>query len=176
MNFVVLTAALSSAVANLYFGARLAFSLSRGGYLPPFLGRLSRKGMPVIAVVASAGGMVAALALTEYFKESLFVFMVGLSTFGALFAWLTTLLSHLAFRRFHQRHARPYLQVGPAGPWASLIGFGAVLAVLVSTWWVPGFRITLLAGVPWLAILTVCYLVWRKVRPDLRVRGESHHG
>src|SRR5204862_5330607 len=33
MNFVVLTAALSSAVANLYFAARLAFSLSRGGYL-----------------------------------------------------------------------------------------------------------------------------------------------
>src|SRR5258708_2284616 len=33
MNFVVLTAALSSAVANLYFAARLAFSLARGGYL-----------------------------------------------------------------------------------------------------------------------------------------------
>src|SRR5216684_1329330 len=31
MNFVVLTAALSSAVANLYFAARLAFSLARGG-------------------------------------------------------------------------------------------------------------------------------------------------
>jgi amino acid transporter, AAT family len=176
MNFVVLTAALSSAVANLYFGARLAFSLARSGYLPPILGRVSKKGMPVIAVLASAGGMVAALALTEYFKESLFVFMVGLSTFGALFAWLTTLLSHLAFRRFHERHGRPYLQLGPPGPWASLIGFGAVFGVLVSTWWVPGFRITLLAGVPWLAILTVCYLVWRKVRPDLRSRGELHDG
>src|SRR5207245_4856662 len=34
MNFVVLTAALSSAVANLYFWARLAFSLECGGYLP----------------------------------------------------------------------------------------------------------------------------------------------
>src|SRR5258708_21036435 len=31
MNFVVLTAALSSAVANLYFAARLAFSLAPGG-------------------------------------------------------------------------------------------------------------------------------------------------
>ena len=57
-----------------------------------------------------------------------------------------------------------------------MVGFAAVFGVLISTWWVPGFRITLLAGVPWLAILTVCYLVWRKVRPDLRVRGESHDG
>src|SRR6267143_320086 len=103
MNFVVLTAALSSAVANLYFAARLAFSLARGGYLPAALGRLSGKNMPVVAVLASAGGMAAALVLSKYYEDSLFVFMVGLSTFGALFAWLMTLLTHLVFRRFHHQ-------------------------------------------------------------------------
>src|SRR5947209_12647971 len=160
MNFVVLTAALSSAVANLYFGARLAYSLSRGGYLPAVLCRLSKKGMPVVAVLTSAGGMAAALVLSEYFKDSLFVFMIGLSTFGALFAWGMTLLTHLAFRRYHQLHAKSYLQLGPAGPWASLAGLAAVLAVMLGTWWVPGFRITLLAGVPWLALLTAGYFLW----------------
>jgi amino acid transporter, AAT family len=176
MNFVVLTAALSSAVANLYFGARLAFSLARGGYVPAALGRLSGKGMPVVAVLASAGGMAAALVLSEYFKDSLFVFMIGLSTFGAMFAWLMTLLTHLAFRRFHERRGNPYLRLGPRGPWASLLGLGGVLAVLVSTWWVPGFRITLLAGLPWLGFLTVCYFVWRRARTGTPVRGESHDG
>ena len=176
MNFVVLTAALSSAVANLYFAARLAFSLARGGYLPMALGRLSGKNMPVVAVLASAGGMAAALVLSEYFKDSLFIFMIGLSTFGALFAWLMTLLTHLAFRRFHKRQARPYLQLGPPGPWASLAGLGGVLAVLVSTWGVPGFRITLLAGVPWLAFITVCYFVWRKAGSRNTLRGEAHDG
>ena len=162
MNFVVLTAALSSAVANLYFTARLAFSLSRGCYLPAALGRLSKKDMPMIAVLASGGGMVAAMFLSRYFQDSLFVFMIGLSTFGALFAWLMTLLTHLAFRRHHQRHAKPYLQLGPAGPWASLAGLAGVLAVLLSTWWVPGFRITLLAGVPWLVLLSAGYLLWSR--------------
>jgi L-asparagine transporter-like permease len=176
MNFVVLTAALSSAVANLYFGARLAFSLARGGYLPAILGRLSRKGMPVVAVLTSAGGMAAALVLSERFKDSLFVFMVGLSTFGALFAWLMTLLTHLAFRRFHKNHASPYLRLGPPGPWASLLGLAGVLAVLISTWWVPGFRITLMAGIPWLAFITVCYFVWRRARPRMSVRGVSRDG
>jgi AAT family amino acid transporter len=176
MNFVVLTAALSSAVANLYFAARLAFSLARGGYLPAALGRLGGKDMPVVAVLASTGGMVAALVLSEFFKDSLFIFMIGLSTFGALFAWLMTLLTHLAFRRFHQRLARPYLQLGPRGPWASLLGLGGVLAVLVSTWWVPGFRITLLAGLPWLAFTTVCYFVWRRARPRMPVQKGAHDG
>jgi L-asparagine transporter-like permease len=162
MNFVVLTAALSSAVANLYFAARLAFSLARGGYLPTMLGRLSRRNMPVVAVLASAGGMAAALVLSKYYKDSLFVYMIGLSTFGALFAWLMTLLTHLAFRRFHKLQGIPYLQLGPPGPWASLLGFGGVMAVLLSTWWVPGFRITLVAGAPWLALITLCYWVWSR--------------
>src|SRR5256884_9798484 len=76
MNFVVLTAALSSAVANLYFAARLAFSLSRGGYLPAGLGWLSGKKMPVIAGMASAGWIAEALVLSEGFMVSIFVFTV----------------------------------------------------------------------------------------------------
>jgi amino acid transporter, AAT family len=176
MNFVVLTAALSSAVANLYFAARLAFSLARGGYLPATLGRLSGKDMPAAAVVVSAGGMAAALVLSKYFKDSLFVFMIGLSTFGALFAWLMTLLTHLSFRRFHKQHAKSYLQLGPPGPWASFAGLVAILGVMVSTWWVPGFRITLLAGLPWLAILTVCYFVWRGTVSRRASAGASSDG
>src|SRR5260370_18320223 len=100
--------------------------------------------------------------------------MIGLSTFGALFAWLITLLTHLAFRRFHKRQAKPYLQLGPAGPWASLLGLGGVLAVLVSTWWVPGFRITLLAGIPWLAFIPDGYFVCRRSRPPNPVPAQTH--
>jgi amino acid transporter, AAT family len=127
---------------------------------------LSSKGMPVVAVLVSGCGIAAALFLSHYFQGSIFVFMVGLSSFGALFAWLMTLLTHLAFRRSHRRQARPYLQLGPPGPWASLAGLAAVLAVLISTWWVPGFRITLLAGMPWLALITLGYWVWSRAKRD----------
>src|SRR5436190_12364586 len=73
MNFVVLTAALSSAVANLYFAARLAFSLARAGYLTRTLGRLNKKGMPIVAVLVSGAGMVPAMVLSKFFPDSLFV-------------------------------------------------------------------------------------------------------
>ena len=172
MNLVVLTAALSSAVANLYFTARLAFSLARGGYLPAIFGRLSKKDMPLTAVLASGAGMLAAMVLSTHFGDTLFVSMIAVSTFGALFAWLMTLLTHLAFRRYHQRRAKPYLQLGPAGPWASVAGLVAVLAVMLSTWWVPDFRIMLRVGVPWLVILTVCYFVWRGSDPRTSDAGE----
>ncbi len=176
MNFVVLTAALSSAMANLYFAGRLAFSLARGGYAPAGLGRLNARGMPMPAVVASAGGMIAALVLSRYFEESLFVFMVGLSTFGALFAWLMTLITHLAFRRFHAEAGKAYLRIGPKGPWASLAGAAGVVAVSVSTWWVPGFRVTLLAGLPWLGFVTLCYFLWGRMRAQAPTEGERRDG
>src|SRR5260370_41868396 len=102
--------------------------------------------------------------------------MIGLSTFGALFAWLITLLTHVAFRRSHKRLARPYLQLGPPGPWASLLGLAGLVAVMVSTWWVPGFRITLRAGAPWLAFITACYFAWRKGRSRRSVEVGAHVG
>jgi L-asparagine transporter-like permease len=56
------------------------------------------------------------------------------------------------------------------------VGFAGVLAVLISTWWVPGFRITLLAGVPWLLFITVCYFVWRRARSQVSIGGKLRDG
>jgi L-asparagine transporter-like permease len=164
MNFVVLTAALSSAMCNLYFTSRLLFSLARGGYAPAALGRLTKQGMPVLAVLASSAGMAVAVFLSHYFEATAFVFMIGVAFFGGPFIWIMILITHLAFRNASARAGKPILRFAPRGPWSSLLGLAALLVVLVSTWWVPGFRVTLRAGPPWLAFITLCYLVWRKAR------------
>ena len=44
------------------------------------------------------------------------------------------------------------------------MGITALLGVLISTWWVPSFHITLLAGGPWLLFITLCYLAWGRAR------------
>src|SRR5438477_4342772 len=99
MNFVVLSAALSSALCNLYFTARMLFSLSRSGFAPTLLGRLSKKGMPVAAVLTSSIGMAIALVLSQMFKETAFIFLIGVAFFGGPFIWLMTLVTHIGFRR-----------------------------------------------------------------------------
>jgi L-asparagine transporter-like permease len=162
MNFVVLTAALSSAMCNLYFTARLLFSLARGGYAPGALGRLSEQGMPVPAVLASSAGMAVAVFLSHYFEATAFVFMIGVAFFGGPFIWIMILITHLTFRRANVRSGKTVLRFAPPGPWSSLFGLAALLGVLISTWWVPGFRVTLRAGPPWLAFITVCYWVWSR--------------
>jgi AAT family amino acid transporter len=166
MNFVVLTAALSSAMCNLYFTSRLLFSLARGGYAPARLGQLSKRGMPVVAVLTSGVGLVVAFCLSRFFENSAFVFMIGVAFFGGPFVWIMILLTHLFFRRANECAGKVFLRFAPRGPWSSLLGLVALTAVLISTWWVPGFRVTMVAGPVWLVFLTVCYLIWRRASVD----------
>jgi amino acid transporter, AAT family len=175
MNFVVLTAALSSTNCNLYLMARMLFSLSRGGYAPASLGKLSKRGTPVAALLVSSLGMCAALFMDHWFHESAYVYMLGSAFLGGIFVWQMIFVTHLAFRRRTANWPKPPVRFAPDGPWSSLIGFIALTAVLISTWWVPGLRITLIAGVPWLAFISLCYLCWRKTHsPEAPLEVVNH--
>jgi AAT family amino acid transporter len=176
MNFVVLTAALSSVNCNLYLTARMLFSLARGGYAPPVLGRLSKRGAPVVALLVSSIGMVAALFLERRYSATAYVYMLGSAFFGGIFVWLMIFVTHLAFRRRTAKWPRPPRRFAPRGPWSSLLGLAGLGAVLVSTWWIPQLRITLTAGLPWLLFISLCYLVWSKIRAPHSGRGVNEHG
>jgi L-asparagine transporter-like permease len=176
MNFVVLTAALSSVNCNLYLTSRMLFSLARGSYAPSRLGRLSKRGTPVAALLVSSAGMIASLFLEHWFQATAYLYMLGAAFFGGIFVWLMIFVTHLAFRRRTAQRPQPPMRFAPRGPWSSLFGLFALTAVLVSTWWVPGLRITLTTGFPWLAFISLCYLVWRTARTRKPVDGASFHG
>ncbi len=172
MNFVVLTAALSSVNCNLYLTARMIFSLARGGYAPHSLGRLSKQGAPVAALAISSVGLLAALLLEHFFEQGTYIYMLGVAFFGGIFVWMMIFATHLAFRR-HQQRANPHRirRFTPLGSASSIAGFVALAAVALSTWWIPGMRVTLEAGLPWLVFISVCYLLW--VRGRRSHRGDS---
>jgi len=144
MNFVVLSAALSSANANLYLVSRTLFSLARAGFAPRALGTVTRHGAPVNALLVSSIPLGAAVAIQALWPESAYVWLFGVALFGALFVWLMIFVTHIVFHR----NARPL---------GSYVGAALIAAMLVSTWWAPGLRSTLLAGGPWLLLLAVGY-------------------
>jgi len=140
----VLSAALSSANANLYLISRTLFSLARAGFVPPALGEVSRRGAPVNALVVSGIGLGAAVLVRALWPKSAYVWFFGVALFGALFVWLMIFVTHIAFRR----NARPL---------GSYVGAALIAAILASTWWVADLRSTLLAGGPWLLLLAAGY-------------------
>ena len=150
MNVVVLTAALSSINTNLYLTSRMLFSLARSGDAPARFGRLGARGTPLAALLASAAGMAVAAVVAKVIPGDAFVFLFGVSIFGGLYVWAQIFATHLAFLRTEDR----------AASWrrgASAAGLVLMLAVIVTSWWVPGLRVTLLSGVPWLVLLTIAW-------------------
>ena len=87
--------------------------------------------------------------------------MIGVAFFGGPFVWIMTLITHIGFRQKKDgRAGQTFLRIAPGGSWSSTLGLVALLAVLISTWRVPSFHVTLLAGPPWLAFITVCYFLF----------------
>jgi L-asparagine transporter-like permease len=151
MNFVVLSAALSSSNANLYLIARTLFSLARGGFVPPALGAVTEQEAPVNALLVSAVGLGAAVVVRAFWPDSAYLWFFGVALFGGLFVWLMIFVTHIAFR-------------GSDVPPGSVVGAVVVAGILVSTWFVPDLRSTLLAGGPWLLLLAIGYRISRRAR------------
>jgi AAT family amino acid transporter len=165
VNFVVISAAASSMNCNFYLVSRMMFSLSRGGYAPAAFGRLSKRGVPVPALLASTLGLAIALAVAVIYPNSAFVYLYGVSLFGILFVWLMIFVTHIRFRpRWEAAGGRPLPARLIGYPYTSIIGAVAMVAILVTTWWVEGMRITLIAGIPWLSALTIIYFIVKRRR------------
>jgi AAT family amino acid transporter len=158
MNVVVLTAALSSMNCNLYLCTRTMFSLSRGGYAPAELGRVTRKGLPAGALAISTAGILIASIVAYVYPKSAYVYLFGIALFGALFVWMMIFVTHLFFRRAWVARGNAPLAVRMIGyPYLTILGAVLIAAIMVSTHWVEGMQPALEAGLPWLAFITVVY-------------------
>jgi L-asparagine transporter-like permease len=161
MNFVVITAALSSMNTNVYLCSRMLFSLSRGRYAPEFLGRLSRKGSPVAAILIS-GACILVSAAVSMFTPYAYNYLLGVALFAAILVWMIILVSHLSFRRHHDVKSLPVRM--PLFPWMQCVGLLLLAAILVTMGIDPNFRVSWEFGVPWLALVSGAYFVWSRMQ------------
>ena len=160
MSFVILTAALSGANANLYSASRMLFSLARGGWAPTSLGRLNAAGSPRLALMASSYGIVVAVVLEMWVPGNAFVYILSGALFGLMLSWLVSLAAHVSCRRrmsSSQVNALPMRS--PLGAWGSVLGLTLVTAAILKTWW--DSRVSLISGVSSLLILTAAYMFLR---------------
>jgi len=156
MSFVILTAALSGANANLYSASRMLFSLARGGWAPASLGRLNAAGSPQLALVASSYGIVVAVVLEMWVPGNAFVYILSGALFGLMLSWLVSLAAHISFRRRTNSGQLSRLPMrSPLGAWGSIVGLALVIAAVLKTWW--DSRVSLVSGVSTLLILTAAY-------------------
>jgi L-asparagine transporter-like permease len=163
MNFVVLVAALSAMNSQLYISTRMMFSLSRAGYAPKAFGKLSKKKVPTLALFTSAIGIGIATIYTVVSPDKAFTQMISISSFGAMFAWFMIFITHLSFRKKWTEMGGRKLPVRMIGyPYLTVIGAVLLVSVVLSTWFSPMFKDTLILGFPWLIFISIAYFIWKR--------------
>ncbi len=141
MNFVVLTAALSSVNTNLYLSTRMLFSLGRGNYAPRWVGKVSRNGVPHRALLVSTAGIIAAILLAIFAPKNAFLMLYGTAVAGMLFVWLVILHTHLRFRKAITTSELSSLPMRlRAHPFFTVTGILLLLAISVTTFFVDGLQ------------------------------------
>ena len=170
MNLVVITAALSSCNADLYLTTRMLFSLSRSGYAPSWISRLSSHGVPHRALSLSTAGMVAAILLAVYAPSRAFLMLYGVAVAGMFFVWTVILLCHIRFRKSLSAEAQARLPLRLLfSPYSDWLGIVALAGISASTFFVEGLRYAVPAFLPCLLALSLAY--WKVRRPSRSQRN-----
>ncbi|HKJ96657.1 MAG TPA: amino acid permease, partial [Thermoplasmataceae archaeon] len=161
MNFVVLTAALSSSNTDIYLTIRMLFSLSRAKRAPDAFGKLNRFKVPFNALIIAAIGIAFSIYLDYSFgATSAYLDLFGIAVFGAIFTWIIILISHLSFRRRRASQGAKLQYHIKGAPVFSVIGIGLLVSVLISTWFTPGIQITIPSGVVTVIFFSIAYLYY----------------
>jgi len=97
MNFVVLTAALSSLNAGLYSTGRILRSMSVNGSAPRFTARMSRNGVPYGGILLTAIITFAGVGINALWPSQAFEIVLEVSALGIIGGWATIILCQLKF-------------------------------------------------------------------------------
>lgn len=164
VNFVVITAAASSANSGIFSTARMLFGLADEGNAPALFRRLNRGGVPASALLLTAPLLLACVPLL-YAGGSVigaFTLVTTVSSLLFMFVWAMIIVSYLVYRRrYPQRHAESSYKMPGGVPmcWAVLAFFAFVLWTLGT---VRETAMALAAFPLWFVILAAGWLIVRR--------------
>jgi len=167
INFVVITAALSSFNSTTFSGSRMLHSLATKGQAPAAMGHLSKSGVPVRGVLVTIFFLLLGVLMNYLVPERIFGMIMSILAFNTVWTWGTVLVAHW---RFHRRQPEPLPFRLRLWPLSSVLALAFLAFVLVMLGYSPDTRVALYVGAGWVALLTVAYWLFgvhRRMRSTL---------
>ena len=158
INFVVLTAALSSCNSGLFSTSRMLYTLGLQGQAPKQFGTTNARKVPFRGIVFSSFVMLVGVVLNYFLPEEVFLILASVATFPALWIWGTILILQMRFRSSRtpeQIKALRYPTI--CYPYASYFALAGLVFVAVMLCVRQETRISMITGPLWLIILVTVY-------------------
>ena len=181
VNFVVLTAALSSCNSGIFSTGRMLYTLAGYRQAPAALHRVSKQKVPALALTVSFAVMLIGVVINYFIPERAFTYITSIATVCGLFVWAMIVVAHLSYRRYVQAGRLPEsnfrMPISPAGNWFVLLFMALVLVLLAFN---EETVIALYVTPVWVAVLLVGYFASRshhlRVAPVLVSPGDQARG
>ncbi|UZX01427.1 amino acid permease [Arthrobacter sp. CDRTa11] len=158
MNFVIITALLSAGNSGLFSCARMLFSLAEEGHAPKAFRKLTKRGIPMLALSVSMVGGLASLICSVVAPETVYLALVSVAGFAVVGVWMSITASHFFHRRAFVRAGGDVAALAykaPFFPLVPILAFTLCLVSLVGIAFDPNQVAALYFGVPFVA---GCYL------------------
>ncbi|MFI6941725.1 amino acid permease [Streptomyces sp. NPDC050418] len=173
VNFVVLTAALSSCNSGMYSTGRMLRDLASNNEAPKRVGELSSRRLPAIGISISVAFMGIGVVLNYVVPEKAFVYVTSVATAAGIWTWLMILISHIKYRHAVDAGRLPASKFpAPGGTVCSWIAVAFLLMVTVMIGLDPDGRISLYVGAVWAVLLGIGWSVLKSRNPQIAERRE----
>lgn len=174
VNFVVLTAALSSCNSGMYSTGRMLRTLADSGEAPKVFNRLSVTKTPAFAIAVSVLFMGLGVILNYIVPEKAFGYVVSVATGAGIWTWLMILFSHVRYRRAVDAGRLPASSFpAPGGSVGSWIAIVFLLFVTCLIAYDHEARVSLYVMAGWAAALGIGWAVLKSRSPEVTDRRET---
>jgi L-asparagine permease len=164
MNFVVLTAALSSTNSGLYSTGRILRALAERREAPQYVSRMNSRGVPYGGIMLTAAVYLGGVLLNMVVPSRAFDIATSTASLGVLTTWATILFCQARLKAASELPGSPVERPGfrmPGSPWtnyATLLFLAAVLVLMADS----ADERPVLALVP--LIVLVLWIGWRAIK------------
>jgi L-asparagine transporter-like permease len=160
INFVVLTAVLSSSNSGLFATGRTLAALALKGHAPAWLHKHNKNGLPVRALSVTALLILFGVVVNYLNPSRAFGLLATASIMPLMWCWISIAASHWCFRhKFPERATADFRM--PFYPYSNMAIIFSILAVAVLMALYLGMTVPVLIGVGWLVALVAIYLLLR---------------
>ncbi|MEV6772401.1 amino acid permease [Nocardia sp. NPDC051030] len=172
INFVLLTAALSSCNSGIYSTGRMLRSLAQRSEAPAKLGALSKQSVPATGIAVSAAVMVIGVGVNYFSPEKAFGYVTSVSTIGIIFVWGMILVCHLMYRARVKQGLLPASDYRlPGAPFTSVLALAFLALVVVLLFFTESGRTAIVVGVVWGVLVCAGYPLLARKHANSTVRN-----
>ncbi|HEU4963234.1 MAG TPA: amino acid permease [Bacilli bacterium] len=154
MNFVMLTAVISAANTGMYAASRMLYSQAQVGQAPRLFTVLSKKRVPIRALLASTSFLYVGVIVAFFAKGNTFGYLMTIPGYSILTVWIFLSLAHLLSRRKGFEPKGYYVKWFPLLPLLALLALLVFLVSIVITSPAPGT----LVAVGTMVVIAISYL------------------